>query len=108
MIGIRYYLSQYHGLFMKTLFVHYRRWGITLIILLLPILYNLLSNIIYRNGNEDGTFDMNINSLSPQTILYNTDSSIEKYFQASINDGAILKKQSENVSDMNDNIWRKF
>lgn len=92
---------------MKTLLVHYRRWGITVIILLLPIIYNLLSNIIYQNRNENGRFDMNINSLNPQTILYNTDTTIEKYFRASI-DGAVLEQHIENISEMNENILGKF
>ncbi len=50
---------------------------------------------------------MNLNSLNPQTILYNTDPMIEEYFRASIN-GATLEKGSGNISEMNQNIWRKF
>jgi hypothetical protein len=105
--GIQYYLSQYYGLIIKTLRVHYRRWTLTFIVLLLPILYNLLSNIIARNRNEDGIFKMNVNSLNPQTILYNTDPIMEQYFRASIN-GAILEQGSQNISEMNQHIWRKF
>ena len=58
---------------MKTLFVRYRRWGLTLIVLLLPIIYNILSNIISRSQNTSGTFKMDVKSLNPQTILYKTD-----------------------------------
>jgi hypothetical protein len=105
--GIRYYLSQYHGLIIKTLLVRYRRWGLTLIVFLLPILNNLLSNIISHSHNESGIFQMNLNSLNPQTILYNTDPTTEKYFRASIN-GAILEKNSGNISQMNRDILRKF
>jgi hypothetical protein len=50
---------------------------------------------------------MNINSLNPQTILFQTDPMMEKYFRASIN-GAKLERRSENISDMNQHIWRKF
>ena len=82
--GWRYYLSQFYGLIMKTLLVRYRRWGLTLIVLLLPILYNLLSNLISRSQNASGIFKMNSNSLNPQTILYKTDSIIENYFHASV------------------------
>ena len=38
--GWLYYLSQLQGLTMKTLLVRYRRWGLALIVLLLPIVYN--------------------------------------------------------------------
>lgn len=105
--GIQYYLSQYHGLIVKTFLVHYRRWTLTLIVLLLPIVYNLLSNSISRSRNENGIFKMNINSLNPQTILYKIDPIMEKYFRASIN-GAILEQGSENISEMNQDIWRKI
>jgi len=105
--GIDYHLSQYYGLIRKTLFVHYRRWGLTLIVLFLPILYNLLSNLISRNRNENGIFKMNLNSLNPQTILYHTDPIMKKYFHASIND-AILEQGPEHISEMNQNIWRMF
>jgi hypothetical protein len=105
--GIRYYLSQYHGLIAKTFLVHYRRWALTLIVFLLPIVYNLLSNLISRSRNESGIFKMNINSLNPQTILYKTDPIMDKFFRASI-DGAILEQGSGNLSQMNEHIWRKI
>ncbi|CAF1375172.1 unnamed protein product, partial [Rotaria sordida] len=82
--GWRYYLSQLHGLTIKTLLVRYRRWGLTLFILLLPILYNLLSNILSRSQNASGTFKMETNLLNPQTILYKVDPLMENYFQAAI------------------------
>ncbi|CAF1565582.1 unnamed protein product, partial [Adineta steineri] len=104
--GPRYYLSQFHGLLAKTVLVHYRRWALTLIILLLPILYNLLSNLISQSQNDPGIFKMNFNSLNPQTILYHTDPSMNKYFLASIN-GAKLEQGSGNISEMNENIWKK-
>lgn len=105
--GILYYLSQYYGLMIKTLLVRYRRWALTLIVLLLPILYNLLSNLISRSQNDNGIFKMNLKSLNPQTILYHTDPMIEKYFHASIS-GATLEEGSENITEMNENIWRKL
>ncbi|CAF0941667.1 unnamed protein product [Adineta steineri] len=104
--GPRYYLSQFHGLLVKTTLVRYRRWALTLIILLLPILYNLLSNLISQSQSDTGVFKMNCNSLNPQTILYHTDASIDKYFLASIN-GAKLEQGSANISEMNENIWQK-
>ncbi|CAF4318595.1 unnamed protein product, partial [Rotaria sp. Silwood2] len=104
--GILYHLNQFYGLIIKTSFVRYRRWILTFIVLLLPILYNLLSNLISRSGDENGIFKMNLNSLNPQTILYHTDPIIEKYFRASI-DGSILEQASSNISEMNQNIWQK-
>ncbi|CAF4092876.1 unnamed protein product, partial [Adineta steineri] len=104
--GPRYYLSQYYGLLVKTVLVHYRRWALTLIILLLPILYNLLSNLISQSQNDTGIFKMNFNSLNPQTILYHTHSSIKKYFLASVN-GAKLEQRPGNIYKMNENIWKK-
>ena len=105
--GFRYYLGQFHGLMAKTLLVHYRRWALTLIVFLLPIIYNLLSNVISRSRNENGIFKMNINSLNPQTILYKTDPIMEKYFRASI-DGAVLEPASGTLFEMNNHIWRKI
>ncbi|CAF4070781.1 unnamed protein product, partial [Rotaria sordida] len=104
--GIPYHLSQYHGLIIKSLLVRYRRWALTLIVLLLPILYNLLSNITSRSHHESGIFKMNLNSLNPQTILYHTDPMIEKYFRASI-DGAVLEQKSGNISQKNREILQK-
>ena len=78
----------------------------TLTVLLLPILYNLLSNLISRSGNDNGVFKMNLNSLNPQTILYNTDPILEEYFRSSVDD-AILEQRSVNISEMNQDIWRK-
>ncbi|CAF4288640.1 unnamed protein product, partial [Adineta steineri] len=104
--GPRYYLSQYYGLLVKTVLVHYRRWALTLIILLLPILYNLLSNLISQSQNDTGIFKMNFNSLNPQTILYHTHSSMNKYFLASVN-GAKLEQGSGKIYKMNENIWKK-
>ncbi|CAF3487847.1 unnamed protein product [Rotaria sp. Silwood1] len=104
--GIRYNLNQCYGLIIKTSLVRYRRWGLTFIVLLLPILYNLLSNLIFSNENENGIFNMNINSLNPQTILYHVDPIIEKYFRASI-DGSKLEQGSANIFEMNQNIWQK-
>jgi hypothetical protein len=50
---------------------------------------------------------MNLNSLNPQTILYHSDPMIERYFHASVKD-VILEQGSENISEMNQNIWRMF
>ena len=91
----------------KTYLVHYRRWALTIIILFLPILYNLLSNLIARNRNENGIFKMNINSLNPQTIIYHSDLIFEKYFRASVHD-VKFEEGSGNLSEMNRNIWRNI
>ncbi|CAF2516694.1 unnamed protein product [Rotaria sp. Silwood2] len=108
--GWRYYLSQLHGLIIKTILVRYRRWGLTLFVLLLPILYNLLSNIISRSQNVNGTFKMKVNLLNPQTVLYKVDPLMENYFQAAIgpkSNGLVLEQRSENISAMNKYIWQK-
>ena len=103
--GIRYYFGQCHGLMIKTVLVHYRRWALTLIVLLVPILYNLLSNLISQSQNANGIYKMNINSLNPQTILYNIDPMMEKFFQASIN-GATLENTDQEISPtLNREIW---
>jgi hypothetical protein len=109
--GWYYYLSQLYGLIMKTLLVRYRRWGLTLAVLLLPIIYNLLSNIISRSQSATGTFKMDTSSLNPQTILYGIDSSLEDFFQSAVgypSSSLKLEKRSENISQMNKHIWRKF
>ena len=102
--GIRYYLGQYQGLLIKTLLVHYRRWILTLIILSIPILYNLLSNVASRRRNADGTYQMTINALNPQAILYNSDPVMERFVRASV-DGARLNQVSGNISAINEQIW---
>ncbi|CAF4741174.1 unnamed protein product, partial [Rotaria sp. Silwood2] len=104
--GIRYHLSQFYGLIIETSLVRYRRWTLTLIVLLLPMLYNLLSNFISRSENENGIFKMNLNSLNPQTFLYHADPSMEKYLRASVS-GPILEQVSANISEMNEKIWQK-
>lgn len=106
--GISYHLTQYYGLLIKTVRVRYRRWALILVILLIPILYNLLSNLISREGSNSGTFEMNLNSLNPQTIFYHTDPTIEQHFRASIDAGAKLEQGSIDISEMNQHIWRKF
>jgi hypothetical protein len=109
--GWFYYLSQLYGLVIKTLLVRYRRWGITLLILLIPIIYRPLSNLISQRQDARDTFKMQSSSLNPQTILYNTDSSVESYFQAAVgsqSNDLTLEKSSENIREMNNHIWRKF
>lgn len=110
--GWRYYVSQLQGLLIKTLLVRYRRWGLTVIVLLLPIVYNLVSNIVSRSENGGDAFKMEPQSLNPQTILYTADSLMEKYFQKAIgstSNSLILEKRSENnISDINKYIWRRF
>jgi hypothetical protein len=95
----------------KTLLVRYRRWGLTLVVLLLPIIYNLLSNIISRSQSATGTFKMDTSLLNPQTILYGIDPLMEKYFQEAVgykSNDLTLEKRSENISQMNRYIWGKF
>ena len=107
--GPLYYLSQYYGLLIKTFRVHYRRWALTLLILLLPILYNILSNVISLSGSGSGTFRMKPDALNPQTILYNTDPSMDGYFRAAVNGKNVaLEARLENISDVNRIIRRKF
>ena len=106
MTGFRYYLSQFYGLLIKTFLIHCRRWVLTLIILLIPIFYGLSSILTPSNLNENKKFSINIDSFSPQTILYNTDSSIEKYLHASVHN-AKFEKRSGDLSQMDEEIWRK-
>jgi hypothetical protein len=109
--GCYYYVSQLYGLVMKTLLVRYRRWGLTLAVLLLPIIYNLLSNIISQSQSATGTFKMDASSLNPQTILYGIDPSMEDFFKSAVgypSSGLKLEQRSENISEMNKHIWRKF
>jgi len=96
---------------MKTLFVRYRRWGLTLVVLLIPIIYNILSNIISQSQSATGIFKMETSALNPQTILYETDPLMENYFQAAVgysSNDLKLEKRSENISQINKYIWRKF
>jgi hypothetical protein len=96
---------------MKTLLVHYRRWGLALVILLLPLIYHLLSDTISVNKNNSDTFKMQTTSLNPQTILYKADPLMESYFQSAVgskSNGLTLEKRSENIPEMNKYIWRKF
>ncbi|CAM4906302.1 unnamed protein product [Rotaria socialis] len=104
--GINYHLNQYYGLIIKTALVRYRRWALTIIVLFLPILYNLLSNLLYRSGSENGIYKMNVNSLNPQTIVYHTDPAIEKYFFASVGSSQ-LQPGPANLSEMNQKILQK-
>ncbi|CAF0858674.1 unnamed protein product [Adineta steineri] len=104
--GTRYYLSQFHGLLVKTVLVRYRRWGLILIIVSSSIIDSLLSNLISHSQDETRVFKMNFNSLNPQTILYHTDPSINDYFLASIN-GTKREQGSGNISEMSENIWKK-
>ncbi|CAF3666934.1 unnamed protein product [Rotaria sp. Silwood1] len=108
--GWRYYLSQLYGLIVKILLVRYRRWGLMLIVILLPIVYNLLSNVLSRSQNATGTFKMDVKSLNPQTILYKADPLMENYFQAAIgskSNSLVLDKRSENITEMNKYVWQK-
>lgn len=96
---------------MKTLLVRYRRWGLTLVVLLIPIIYNLLSNIISRSQNAAGTFEMKTNLLDPQTILYHVDPSLQRYFQSSVDypsSDVKLLERTDNISQMNQYIKREF
>ena len=107
--GPLYYLSQFYGLLIKTFRVHYRRWALTLIILLLPILYNVLSNVISLSGSGSGTFRMSPSSLNPQTILYNTDPSMNDYFLAAVKDkSVVLEERTETIADVNRIIRREL
>ena len=95
---------------MKNLLVRYRRWALTLIVLLLPLIYNILSNVISRSQNANGISKMGVNGLSPQTILYQADPSMEAYFRAAIgpkSSNLVLEKQLGNISDMNQYIRGK-
>lgn len=108
--GFHYYLSQLYGLIVKTLLVRYRRWGITILVILIPIIYNVLSNVISRSQSATGTFKMDTSSLNPQRILYNVDPLVENYFQAAVgwkSNDLTLEKRPENITDMNRYIWGK-
>lgn len=108
MTGFTYYLSQWYGLIVKNLMVRYRRWIITTIVLLTPIIYQILSNVISGGKSGDGTYQMRINSLNPQTIIYHSESKIEKYFLSAIRDQSQeikLDQQAMNISAMNQYIY---
>ena len=93
---------------MKTILVRYRRWGLTLVILLAPIVYNIVSNVTSENSSALGTFKMDVDALDPQTILYGSDPSMERYFQAAIkSDDIILQNRLTNISEMNQYIRRE-
>ncbi|UJR37764.1 hypothetical protein I4U23_030457 [Adineta vaga] len=108
--GWNYYLSQLYGLLMKTLVVRYRRWGLTLVVLLIPIVYNILSNIITPTQSSGDTFKMQATLLNPQTILYTANPAFENYFQAAVgakSSNLKLEKRTEDIFDMNKYIWQK-
>ena len=109
--GGLYYANQLYGLLIKTLRVRYRRWAVTMIVLLLPIIYNLLSNIISRSQNANGIFRMQANALNPQTVLYRADPLMVRFFQAAVAPkpkDVVLERRTENISDMNHHIWREW
>ncbi|CAF1584834.1 unnamed protein product, partial [Adineta ricciae] len=108
--GWKYYLSQLYGLLMKTLMIRYRRWGLTLVVLLLPIIYNLLSNIIAPAQGSGDTFKMQATLLNPQTILYTSNPVFEGYFQEAVgakSSGLKFEKRTETISELNRYIWQK-
>lgn len=109
--GYMYYLSQLYGLLMKTLLVRYRRWGLTVLVLLLPIVYNILSNVISQTQSTGGTFKMQTTLLNPQTILYTADAAFDNYFQAAVGGKSSklkLEKRTDDIPAMNQYIWREF
>jgi hypothetical protein len=73
--------------------------------LLLPILHHLLANLISRSRQNVGIFRMDLNALDPQTILYQSDPSMEKYVRA-----AVHSSRHENItlSEMNRYIYGKI
>ena len=94
----------------KTLLVRYRRWGLTLVVLLIPIIYNILSNVISQSQNASGTFKMQTTDLNPQTILYRADPNIENFFLSAVDSKSSrikMDKRTENISAMNRHIWGK-
>lgn len=96
---------------MKTLMIRYRRWGLTLVVLLLPIIYNLLSNIIAPTQGSGGTFKMQATLLNPQTVLYTAAPAFEGYFQEAFggkSSGLKFEKRTENIAELNRHIWRRF
>ena len=107
-----YYWSQFYGMLIKTLRVHYCRWRLTLLIILLPIIQNLLYNLNSQKQIIDGTFNMQTKLLNPQTILFISDPFMETYIQAihtsKSNDLILEKRLEKNLSEINNYIWRKF
>ena len=78
---------------------------------MLPIAYNLYANASSGSDNANGIFRMQPNTLNPQTVLYQTDPLMDRYFQAAIAPkpkGVVLERRSEDISDMNQYIWREF
>ncbi|CAF1314882.1 unnamed protein product [Rotaria sordida] len=101
----KFYLSQFYGLAIKTIRVRYRRWGLAVIFLLLPIFYNVLFNSISQSQQDVGIYQMKHNALSPQTIIYQADSTIENFLRAALDSKSKLFKGSgRNLSEMHDDI----
>lgn len=108
-IGFFFHLSQFTGLLMKSLRVHSRRWALTLLVLLLPLLYNVLSNLISRRRQDFGIFAMDVQSLNPQTILVRSDPTMIDFFRSTVmtstssrrRNGVTLEERSESLEEMN-------
>ena len=96
--GYLFHLSQFTGLFVKRLRVHSRRWALTLVVLLLPI---LLSSSASRRRDENGIFSMDVNALNPQTILVHADPVMKKYLQAAVAGQVTLEERGESLGEIN-------
>ena len=109
--GFRHYLTQLYGLLIKTCIVRYRRWMLIIIMLLLPILYNVLTTMLAKNRMGSGIYKMQVTHLNPQKIVYNADISMQTYFTSAIEANSkdlVLEQRSDSISDMNQYIRRWF
>lgn len=109
--GFRHYLTQLYGLLIKTCIVRYRRWMLIIIMLILPILYNVLTTILAQNRMGSGIYKMQVTHLNPQKILYNADTSMQTYFASAIGPNSkdlIREQRSDSIRDMNQYIRRWF
>ena len=99
--GFHLYLNQFIGLLIQTLIIRYRRWLLTLILILLPI----ISNFYQQNSNSNQTdqYQINIDSLNPQTILYKSDINKLEFIRA-LSSKAKFECRKENIDEL---IYRK-
>ena len=109
--GWQHLVTQLYGLWIKSCVVRYRRWMLIIVMLLLPILYNIIASIFAKNQMNNGIYKMQMASLNPQRIFYQTDSSMEAYFHAAVPSnarGLILEQRSDPLLTVNQYIRRWF
>ena len=109
--GCQHYLTQLYGLLIKSCVVRYRRWMLIIIMLLLPIIYNIISNIYAKTHMNDGIYKMQMGPLNPQRIFYQANAPMETYFHAAVKSsakGLVLEQRSDPILSVNQDIRRWF